>query len=168
LAWIVITKNIMSENIYHNEKYVSWDEIQGICRFLAARIHREAPNLTKILTITRGGLIPAGIIARELGIRHIDTIGIGSYDGMVRGELKILKDCSEEYSRDVLVIDDLADTGATLKLLRERLVNPRVATLFVKPAGRDSVDWFVEEVAQDTWVRFPWDTVRQYVEPLVP
>lgn len=158
----------MSENRYIAEKYVSWDEIQGLCRFMASRIHREAPELTKILAVTRGGLIPAGIIARELGIRHIETIGIGSYDGMVQGELRILKDCHSDYGRDVLVIDDLADTGATLKLLRERLVNPRVATLFVKPEGRGAVDWFVEEVPQNTWVRFPWDTVRQYIEPLVP
>lgn len=156
-----------SSTLYHAEKLASWDEIQGQCRFLAQKIHREAPNLRKILTITRGGMIPAAIIARELNIRHIETIGLGSYNGQNRGDIEILKDSAPEYMQDVLIIDDLADTGATLKFLKTRVINARVATLFVKPQGLPFVDWFVEEVPQDIWVRFPWDTVRQYVPPLV-
>lgn len=157
----------MSSSGYHAEKVASWDEIQGQCRFLAQHILRDAPDLRKILTITRGGLIPAAIIARELNIRHIETIGLGSYNEQNRGDIEVLKDAHDSYMQDVLVIDDLADTGNTLKFLKERLIHARVATLFVKPLGKPHVDWFVEEVPQDTWVRFPWDTVRQYIPPLV-
>lgn len=156
-----------SSPVYHAEKVASWDGIQGQCRFLAQVIHRDAPDLRKILTITRGGMNPAAIIARELNIRQIETIGLASYDAQNRGDISVLKGSAPDYMRDVLVVDDLADTGATLQFLTSRLIGSRVATLFVKPQGRPFVDWFAEEVSQDTWVRFPWDTVRQYVPPLV-
>ncbi|MFA7275744.1 MAG: xanthine phosphoribosyltransferase [Pseudobdellovibrionaceae bacterium] len=152
---------------YNREKYVSWDDIQMLCRGLAHKIHAERPDLTKMLAITRGGLFPAGILARELGIRTIETIGIGSYDEQDRGLPQILKDAQSAYLEDVLVVDDLADTGNTLKMLKQKLIKPVVVTLFVKPEGAPFVDYYAEEVPQSTWVRFPWDTVRQYVPPVV-
>lgn len=154
-------------NTYTKDKYVSWDEIQYLGRALAARIKESHPELKRILAITRGGLFPAGILARELNIRLIETVGIGSYNGQEQGSLSILKNFAPDYAADVLVVDDLADTGKTLKMLKEMLVRPVVATVFVKPQGVDLVDFYAEEVAQDTWVRFPWDTGRQYVPPLV-
>ena len=153
---------------YQQEKYVSWDEVQFLCRQLATRIHRERPDLVRILAITRGGLFPAGILARELNIKLIETVGMESYSGMEQGnEVKILKEFNQRFAHNVLVVDDLSDTGNTLKALRKDLVKPVVATLFVKPLGSSMVDYYCEEVAQDVWVRFPWDTTRSYVPPIV-
>ena len=153
---------------YQQEKYVSWDEVQLLCRKLAARIHKDRPDLIRILAITRGGLFPAGILARELNIKLIETVGMESYNGMERdGEVQILKEFNQRFSHNVLVVDDLADTGRTLKELKKSLVKPVVVTLFAKPEGLSMVDYYAEEVAQDTWVRFPWDTARTFVPPLV-
>ncbi len=152
---------------YNRDKYVSWDEIQLLCRGLAEQIHDAHPDLKKILAVTRGGLFPAGILARELNIRLIETVGIGSYDEQNRGIVSMLKEFAADYATDVLVVDDLADTGNTLKMLKQKLVRPVVATLFVKPEGAGLVDFYAEEVSQSTWVRFPWDTGRQFIPPLV-
>lgn len=152
---------------YQKEKYVSWDEVQFLCRALAERIHQDRPDLMRILAITRGGLFPAGILARELNIKLIETVGMESYSGMEQGEVRILKEFNQRFSHNVLVVDDLADTGRTLKELKKSLVKPVMVTLFAKPEGLPMVDYYAEEVAQDTWVRFPWDTARAFVPPLV-
>lgn len=153
---------------YQSEKYVSWDEVQNLCRKLAVRIHTERPDLSRILAITRGGLFPAGILARELNIKLIETVGIESYNGMdQQNDVVILKEFNQRFAENVLVVDDLADTGRTLKELKKALVKPVVATLFTKPQGCVDVDYYGEEVPQDTWVRFPWDTARTFVPPLV-
>ncbi len=153
---------------YQSEKYVSWDEVQNLCRKLAVRIHTERPDLSRILAITRGGLFPAGILARELNIKLIETVGIESYNGMdQQNDVVILKEFNQRFAENVLVVDDLADTGRTLKELKKTLVKPVVVTLFTKPQGSVDVDYYGEEVPQDTWVRFPWDTARTFVPPLV-
>ena len=153
---------------YTSDKFVSWDEVQMLCRRLAERIHHDRPDLCRILAITRGGLFPAGILARELNIKLIETVGMESYNGTEQsGEVQILKEFNQRFSHNILVVDDLADTGRTLKALKQSLVKPVVATLFAKPQGMEMVDYFAEEVPQSTWVRFPWDTARAFVPPLV-
>lgn len=153
---------------YTSDIYLSWDDVQTMCRELAHRIHDEAPHsFDKIVAVTRGGLFPAGILARELNIRHIDTISVASYDEQQRHEPKVLKDCHPDYKDGALIVDDLADTGTTLRLLQNHFVAPKFATLFVKPLGSELVNWYGRHTNQETWVRFPWDTVRQYTAPLV-
>ena len=73
--------------------YVSWDEMHRDTRVLAWRLldlHNASP-FKGIIGITRGGMVPAAIIARELEIRVIDTISVASYDEKAQGKLQILK-----------------------------------------------------------------------------
>jgi xanthine phosphoribosyltransferase len=65
-----------------------------------------------------------------------------------------------------LIIDDLVDTGATGRIVREMLPKAHFATVYAKPAGRPVVDTFITEVSQDTWILFPWDTEPQYAQPI--
>ena len=74
---------------------VSWDQFHRDCRALTWRLNDAGP-FAAIIAITRGGLVPAAIVARELGIRVIDTVGIASYDHTRQGELNILKAISED------------------------------------------------------------------------
>ncbi|MGI9366834.1 MAG: xanthine phosphoribosyltransferase, partial [Rhizobiaceae bacterium] len=127
---------------------------------------------TAIVAITRGGLVPAAIIARELGIRTIETVCIASYhEYKDQGELEVIKGINAEMvkqdgGRGVLVIDDLTDTGATARKVREMLPNAHIATVYAKPTGVPMADTFVTEVSQDTWIYFPWDMEMSYVEPI--
>jgi len=117
--------------------------------------------------------VPAAIIARELGVRNIETVCIASYhEYKEQGELVILKPIADELVKrcadgeNILVIDDLADTGATAKKVRELMPNAHIATVYAKPTGKPTVDTYVTEVSQDTWIYFPWDLDLSYVAPI--
>ena len=145
---------------------VSWDQFHRDARALAWRLAAAGP-FTAIVAITRGGLVPAAIVARELNVRLIDTVSIASYDHMTQGGAKILK--GAEAAGDGtgwLIIDDLVDAGATAKIVRNLLPKAHFATVYAKPSGRKVVDTFVTEVSQDTWIYFPWDMGLAYVEPI--
>jgi xanthine phosphoribosyltransferase len=143
---------------------VSWEQLHRDCRALSWRLVEKGP-WKGILAITRGGLVPAAIIARELDIHLIDTICLSSYNWKDQGEASILKgvDCDGE---GWLLVDDLVDTGKTAKIARDMVPKAHFATVYAKPAGRSTVDTFVTEVSQDTWILFPWDAGSQFVEPI--
>lgn len=145
----------MSEAISPKTFSLSWSEFHHDSRALALSLSRFGP-FDRIIAITRGGLVPAAIIAWELDIRLIDTICIRSYQDHQQGKAEILKKVAED-SKSVLVIDDLVDTGATATLVREMLPKAHIAAVYAKPAGKPLVDSFVKEVTQDTWIVFPWE-----------
>ncbi|MCW5772184.1 MAG: xanthine phosphoribosyltransferase [Rhodospirillaceae bacterium] len=143
---------------------VSWQELHRDAKALAWRLS-EMGNFNTVVAITRGGLVPAAIVARELDLRVIDTVCVASYDHQDQGSVAILKLPAGDGS-DMLIVDDLVDTGGTLREVRKRLPKAHYATVYAKPAGRPLVDTFVTEVSQDTWIHFPWDTEPQYVAPI--
>lgn len=152
---------------YTQDFFLSWDEFQYETKNLIRTLREKEVKFDKILAVTRGGLFPAGIIARELGILMVDTICVSSYNDQTRGEPQLLKPQSAGFDESVLVIDDLTDTGATFAFLRKSLPKAHFAALFIKPQGASVVDTYSREIAQATWVRFPWDTERAYAIPIV-
>ncbi len=146
---------------------VSWQELHRDAKALAWRLHGMRP-WRAIVAITRGGLVPAAIVARELDLRIIDTVSVKSYDHQSIGGTEIIKPASlgGADNSDLLIIDDLVDTGATAKVVRELLPNAHFATVYAKPAGRPLVDTYVTEVSQDTWIMFPWDSEPQFAKPI--
>ncbi len=144
---------------------VSWDELHRTAKALAWRLLEIGP-FSGIVAVTRGGLVPAAIIARELEIRLIDTVCIASYADRTQGDLNILKGLDGDGT-GLLIIDDLVDTGHTARAVRTMLPKAHFATLYAKPAGRPLVDTFITEVSQDTWILFPWDIAPQFTPPLI-
>ncbi len=150
---------------YHRLHPVSWEQLQRDCRTLSRRLAAIGP-WKGILAITRGGMIPAAIIARELDIHSIDTICVASYSWQDQTDtLEILKGppCDGD---GWLMVDDLVDTGRTARAVRQLAPKAHFATVFAKPQGLPLVDTFVTEVSQDTWILFPWDSEAQFVEPI--
>ncbi|MFQ6017171.1 MAG: xanthine phosphoribosyltransferase [Kiloniellaceae bacterium] len=144
---------------------VSWDQLHRDSKALAWRLIEGGP-WQGIVAITRGGMVPAAIVARELDIRLIDTLCVASYDDRLRGDVAILKGVPGD-GEGWLMIDDLVDTGQTAKAARDRMPKAHFATVYAKPAGRPLVDSFITEVSQDTWILFPWDTELQSVPPII-
>ena len=152
--------------------HVSWDQIHRDARALAWRLDGQGPGAggswKAIVAVTRGGMAPAMIVARELDVRVVDTISVKSYDHQAQQEAEILKSPDPDLMRNgtgILLIDDLVDSGRTLELVRQRFPDAHYATIYAKPKGRPMVDTFITEVSQDTWIFFPWDMALQYVEP---
>ena len=145
---------------------VSWDQLHRDARALAWRLIELAP-FKGIVAITRGGLIPAAIIARELDCRLIESVSVITYDEETRGEPVVTKPpTAAGDGTGFLIVDDLVDTGATARVVRGLLPKAHFAAVYAKPAGRPVVDSFITEVSQDTWILFPWDTEAQFVAPL--
>ena len=151
---------------------VSWDQFHRDCRALTWRLNEVGP-FHAVVAITRGGLVPAAIVARELGLRIIDTVCIASYDHTRQGDLQILKGISDATAKlgggtgkGLLIVDDLVDTGKTAQIVRALLPKAHFATVYAKPMGRPMVDTFITEVSQDTWIHFPWDTGLAFQPPI--
>ncbi len=164
----------MTEQLPHEKGFhISWDQIHRDSRALAWRLDGRGPNedgsWNAIVAVTRGGMAPAMIIARELNVRTVDTVSVKSYDYKVRSEAQMLKephpDIMGETGKGILVVDDLVDSGKTLEFLRARYPDAHYATVYAKPEGRKQVETFITEVSQDTWIFFPWDMAMQYVQP---
>src|SRR5216684_1787186 len=150
---------------------VSWDELHRHSRALAWRLI-ELGSWQGIIAVTRGGLVPAAIVARELDVRLVDTVCISSYaareHGTVdseRGAIEVLKRVAGDGAGH-LIIDDLVDTCETARVVRDMLPKAHFATVYANPAGRPLVDTFVTEVSQDTWILFPWDIEPQFAPPI--
>ncbi len=151
---------------------VSWDQFHRDARALAWRLAGQG-EWRAIVCVTRGGLVPAAIVARELGIRLIETVCVASYDHKEQGALRVLKEVADTVidldggsGAGVLIVDDLVDTGQTARVVRDRLPKAHFATVYAKPMGRPMVDTFITEVSQDTWIYFPWDTGLAFQPPI--
>lgn len=163
----------MTDRLPHEKGFhVSWDQLHRDARALAWRLDGRGPgengSWKAVVAITRGGMAPAMIVARELDIRTVDTISIKSYHHQTQGEPKVIKSPDPEIVGDgtgILVVDDLVDTGRTLEVVRSHMPKAHVATVYAKPKGEPMVDTFITGVSQDTWIFFPWDMALQYVEP---
>ena len=166
------------ERLPHEKGFhVSWDQIHRDARALAWRLDGKGPGeggtWKAVVGITRGGLVPAMIVSRELDIRVVDSISVKSYHSGggkadQRREAQVIKAPNPDVMGDgtgILIVDDLVDSGRTLEVVRKLYPNAQVATVYAKPSGKPMVDSYITEVSQDTWIFFPWDMALQYVQP---
>ena len=150
---------------------VTWDQLHRDARALATRLMPLGP-WQGIVAVTRGGMIPAAIVARELECRVVETISVVAYGAgdaseETKGAPRVVKQApAAGDGTGFLIVDDLVDSGETAGLVRRLLPRAHFACLYAKPGGRALTDSFVVEVPQDTWILFPWDTAPLFVPPL--
>ena len=161
----------MPRSNYEDEIIISWVELHRDARHLSEMLHSKG-NWKGIIAITRGGLVPAALVARELDIRLVDTICVTSYlssetgkEAQTRSEVKVLKGVVGDGD-GYLLIDDLVDSGKTAQHVRQLLPKAYFATLYAKPAGRPIVDTCVKEFKQNKWIYFPWDIEYKFATPI--
>ena len=150
-----------------SEKYVvTWDMFQMHARKLSERL-LPASQWKGIIAVSRGGLFPAAVLARELSIRHVATVCIASYhDHNNQGELQVLHAAQVPNGGEgFIIVDDLVDTGNTARAIREMYPNAKFVTVFAKPAGAELVDDYVIDIPQNTWIEQPWDLGLMFVPP---
>jgi hypoxanthine phosphoribosyltransferase len=115
----------------NNKIYLSWDDVNNLVDKLCEKIITELPNIDSIYGIKRGGMIPAVMISHKLGLPWSDVM-----------------------LPNTLVIDDIADTGTTLK----KTVGCYTAVLHYKPHTSCYIPnlWaYVHE--GDEWILYPWE-----------
>jgi len=139
---------------------VSWTELHRDARALAWRLADLGPFKGLVAINAPAGWSPPPSIARELNLRLIDTVCCSTYDRMARGaKVELLKGsiAEQDKGKGWLIVDDLVDTGVYLRVpWRAACCRRRIfATVYAKPAGRPTVDSYITEVSQDTWILFP-------------
>lgn len=137
--------------------YISWEDFHKDTKNLCEKI-KKSGNYNKIVAVSRGGLMPSGIVAYELGIRNVEAVNVSSYDDdkeCINSEVKCLSNVGV-VDEKTLVIDDLSDTGSTFKLLKKLFPKAKFVVVYAKPKGIGEPDIY-EKTLPDKWVVFPWD-----------
>lgn len=143
----------------HSHLVLSWSDVHRDTERLAMELTRRGP-WRGIVAIARGGLVPAALLARELDLRLVETLCLASYDGRNKGPLRVLKGPDVgigDGGAGWLLVDDLVDSGATLRLARRMLPGAFATVLCAKPEGRPDASLWVREVDRDVWIDFPWE-----------
>jgi len=140
-------------------KYLTWGEFHIDTIELAKKLTYK--KWDSIIAVTRGGLIPASIIARELSIFSIDTI----CPKLVGNGFKILKN-SEFDSPDSLIVDEFVSTGKLFRKVKEYLPNSVFVSVYVTEKSKDFVEIYSKEI-KNRDIFFPWDTKLAWSQPIL-
>lgn len=146
--------------------HLSWDTIQLLAEEVAARIRESgyAPDL--IVAVSRGGFDHARILCDQLEVRRLASVQIEYYAGVneTKEMLKIVYPLNADVSgKKVLVVDDVSDTGTSLKAAKEHVMGQgasqvRLATLHIKPWTTFKPDYHAAET--DAWIVYPWEPIE--------
>ena len=151
----------------------TWNQIYAMLRSQAEKIRRSGFKPDIIVGITRGGWVPARILSDFLEILDLAVVRVEFYLGVAetRDEPVLTQGVSAVVAgKKVLVVDDVADTGKSLRLVREHIrqqgaAEVRIATVYYKPFSIVTPDYYEKETRR--WVVFPWETketLRKIVE----
>ncbi|HKF33031.1 MAG TPA: phosphoribosyltransferase [Jatrophihabitantaceae bacterium] len=142
---------------------LTWVDFGRSCRDLARRIHTGGYRPDLILAIARGGLFPAGGLGYALDVKNLHVINVEFYTGVderlpmpvVLPPVPQLVDLS---GARVLIADDVADTGATLRLVKDfcaqHVAEVRCAVIYEKPRSIVKCEYVWRRT--DLWIDFPW------------
>ena len=137
--------------------YISWEDFHRHTKELCQKLKSQG-QYNKIIAVSRGGLIPAGIIAYELDIRNNEAINFSSYDNEEQRKTEDIEFEANVGSVDkkTLIVDDLADSGRTIEVLRKYYPQATFVTIYAKKQGASQVDIYAQDMP-DEWIVFPWD-----------
>ena len=148
--------------------YVSWDEYHLLTERLALKVHESGWAFDQILCLARGGLRPGDVLSRVFD-KPLAIMSISSYrddGGTLQGRLDMAKYITMprgDLAGRVLLVDDLSDSGVTLKAVVERLrampsiAELRSAVLWVKGVSSYTPDYFVEMLPTSPWIHQPFE-----------
>ena len=154
---------------------LTWQGFGDACRQIAQQIADSGWMPDLIVAIARGGMLPAGAISYALGVKANGAINVEFYTGVGKTMLEpeILEpymDISSLEGKRVLIVDDVADSGKTLKLIMDLIakeglsmgsdtakVDARSATIYLKPTSIIKPNYVFKQT--DKWINFPWSVL---------
>jgi uncharacterized protein len=153
---------------------MTWDDLGAGTRELAELVHADGYRPDIVLAIARGGLLVGGAIGYALGVKNTFTMNVEFYTGVdERLEMPMLlppvPDLVDFAEQKVLIADDVADTGATLALVKDfcegKVGEVRCAVLYEKPRSTVACEYVWRRT--DRWIVFPWSARAPVGEELV-
>ena len=151
----------------------TWNKIYDMLLSQAEKIRQSGFKPDVVVGITRGGWVPARVLSDFLEIPNLATVRVEFYLGVAetQNEPVLTQGVSAAVTgKKVLIVDDVADTGKSLQLAREHVLQQgatevRIATVYRKPWSVIKPDYY--EIETSCWVVFPWEikeTIRKIVE----
>ncbi len=151
----------------------TWNKIYNMLLSQAKKICQSGFKPDVIVGVTRGGWVSARVLSDFLGIPDLVTVRVEFYLGVAetKNEPVLTQGVSAVVTgKKVLIVDDVADTGKSLQLAREHVLQQgatevRTATVYRKPWSVIKPDYYETETR--CWVVFPWETketIRKIVE----
>ena len=162
----------MSENAAVPREVMTWDDFGTATRQLAGAIHADGFAPDVVVAIARGGLTVAGALAYALDVKNCGAMNVEFYVGIgERLDVPVVipptLDLVDVAGLRVLIADDVADTGHTLRLVREVLAQhvseARTAVLYTKPGTVVEPHYSWRET--DRWIDFPWSVLPPVTDP---
>jgi hypoxanthine phosphoribosyltransferase len=153
---------------------MSWQDLADGSRRLAELVHRDGYRPDIVLAVARGGLLVAGAVAYALDVKNTFTMSVEFYTGIdERLEMPMLlppvPDLVDFAETRVLIVDDVADTGATLALVKDfcegKVAEVRCAVLYEKPRSTVRCEYVWRRT--DHWIIFPWSAQPPVTEELL-
>ena len=142
----------------HKLVFPTYEEMHEKAVKLGHLIKSKNINFDKMVVVSRGGFVPAAVVAYTLGIQDVDIVSIQSYIHREAGKAIVHR--APKTEEIVLVIDDIVDKGGTAKALKEYMPNMHLAVIYAKPRGLPLASTYVEEITQDTWPVFPLSLIH--------
>ena len=158
----------------HDREVMTWGDLGDGARGLAEQIHADSYRPDIVLAIARGGLLVGGAVGYALGVKNTFTMNVEFYTGIdERLEMPMLlppvPDLVDFAEQRVLIADDVADTGATLALVKDfcegKVGEVRCAVLYEKPRSTVSCEYVWRRT--DRWIDFPWSARSPVGEELL-
>lgn len=162
MSWIQIWKK--------NKVRYGWRHVSKACDNILAKY--DGPLPTRVVALARGGLIPGTILANKLGVRHVYSLGLCSYEQQLDGTeapgifdvyQRIPSNIDQVDRQDrVLLVDDISDKGSTFKFAEQYIKDKMggkivTAALVIKP-GTSYIPTYYNDIIDDNkWVIFPWE-----------
>lgn len=137
------------------KEHIEYSEVVKSCRILAGHIQKH--GMTKIVAITRGGMVPACLLAQFLDIREIGSISLASYNGSRQtGGIRILTEPNLTIDEQTLFVDDLYDSGSTYRYIKNKYPQAKCAVVYTKDTTA-VLDFPATPKDKETWLIFPWE-----------
>ena len=155
----------MSDATPQSREVLDWSTYGRAIRALATQVADTGYHPDIILAIARGGLFAAGSLGYALSVKNIYVMNVEFYTGVderldVPVMLPPYLELSDVSESRVLIADDVADTGKTLRLVRDfcegKVADVRCAVLYQKPASQVDCEYVWKHT--DRWINFPWST----------
>ena len=153
-----------------NKIMPSWSDVEDWCDNICTNVSMAEIEIDMVIGISRGGLIPATMIAHMLDVKRVGSFQLASYDSTLKGAIQDLEDrnhlmTSIASAAYALVVEDIVDTGDSMKYLRKRFNHKSTkcayAALAVKTYKAPIETWpdfYSHDCTSETWVQFPWES----------
>ncbi|MCW4049686.1 MAG: phosphoribosyltransferase [Candidatus Bathyarchaeota archaeon] len=150
--------------------FLTWDDVQRLSEIASDKIKETGFTPDVIVAVSRGGFDPARILSDQLGVRNLASVQVVYYKGVnERNETPEVQYHLNADVKDqkVLVVDDVADSGNSLRVVKEHVEKlgaetVKIVTLHHKPWSIFKPDYFADEV--EKWIIYPWELRESLID----